>query len=254
MNSQMYNYVLARAKALDDKEVVGYITTAGGYNPRESFDEIYIPEKRKSVLVDPMTVEIYTGMRDATDPEKRIFEGDVVQLFSMNGTTIASNIRGFEEDDLCEICMPLIFTKNGASKRLYLHHQDGFDSPGETDGFYEVCSQWDALEYCIVGRVDDASFETGYFTPAKIEIDPVLEGDPLADPMKESRVWDVTVSADPRMDKVCKFFGSMKRRQHIIRRMFDHDYYLGLVRREPEFEKLVPKWKDEYERYYKIWQ
>lgn len=250
--NQMYNYVLARAKALNGKEVVGYLTV-NEYAPREHFYKLYNPEIRRTVLVDPMTVEIFTGMRDAIAPEKRIFEGDVVQLFTMNGTTIDVGAPSFEYDYLGEICMPLVIGKEGASKRLYLHTQRGVEEGGVSDGFDEIASQFDCLEYNIVGRVDDEWFDTG--ANSMLDVREISKDEPeMVSLTKGLRVWNAYTSTELAASKACKFLGSFSRRKHIIRRMFQNDYFLTLVRRHPEFEKLVPKWKDEYERYYKIWQ
>jgi len=254
--SQIYNFALARAKALDGQQVVGYAHIMD-FTGREHFYSLFVPQLQKEVYVDPMTVEFFTGMRDAIQPERRIFEGDVLLFFSMNGTAINAGANDFFMDHVCEICMPLQLSKVGASKRLYLHDTVATPEASQTDGFYEIGDQFDMLEWNVIGHVDDKDFDTGIGRRFKIRVLKGMGHETATDnsPGRGSRVWGVANSDDPRDKKVCKFFGTMKRRQHIIRRLFERDFYKNhILRYHPEFEALVPKWKDEYKRYYRAYQ
>lgn len=253
--SQMYNFALARAKALDGKQVVGYAHIMD-FTPRESFYYLFVPQLNKNVFVDPMTVEFFTGLRDAVEPTRRIFEGDVLQFFSMNGTTLNAGATDYCQDHICEICMPLQLSKTGASKRLYMHSTEGTPDASTVDGFYEMGDQFDMLEWCVIGNADDTEFDTGATEMLEIQKSKGVYKDSHADNCcRGSRVWDVTNTFDSRNKDVCQFFGTMKRRQHIIRRLFERDFYkTNILKYHPEFEALVPKWKDEYKRYWLAYQ
>lgn len=259
LENRSFDYVLARAKAIvTGDEMVGYIHIAGD-DGRHSFTYITLPHTNEVVYVDPVSVEIYTGMRCAVTGE-RIFEGDIIRLYTMNGVTLNYYAWADYEDYLCEICMPLSFTKWGAQKRLYLNRVEGVKGSVTPDPFYYLAGQWDALEWEIVGRADDIRFGSaadngmGGEKPSAIQFFDDREQTQAFNIFnKGCNIWMVNYGIDWKERET---FGTFNRRKHIIRRLEENcigifkDYkprYEGV--RAAEFKRIVSKWERDCRKY-----
>lgn len=254
-----YRYILARGKDIATNEEVTGLVHFDEYSPRESLTTL-LTKDNELVTVDPVSVEIYTGLRCAVTGE-RIFEGDLVQLYSPIDATIVDEPCDPAFDFYGEICMPLNMVKGGARKRLYLYSSvDTPDAPS-TEGFYQVASQWDAMEWVVVGRTsieNETPFEEGEkLADTILEQHNVLLNTDLEETMattfgcKAGEVWHVSYG---REWSDLPLFGTCKRRTHILRRLkeffdgkkgvtFGKDLY------DSKFDHLRMKWLADYQKY-----
>lgn len=245
--SKHHYHLQARALDLNGNLVFGLVPVYYA-DVRADFCRIFDLENCEEVLVDPMTVEFYTGMRDAVTNEK-IYEGDVVVYHHPLDIPMNCNGKDKPKKPLCEICLPIDLRDHNDKKSLYCHDVKGLGGVLFTDGFYEISNNWDSLDWEIVGNVKHKCFSNNdndeplmlRYALKKRDVSEAW----LAGIGKAFRVNKCTIT-DPR---ATPFFGSSKRRYNIITQLFEHGRNESLIRRYPQFESLRYKWESDYVMY-----
>lgn len=257
--------LIARAKAIDDnREVVGYVRVPE-FAPREEITRILEIKTGESIPVDPLTVEMFTGLRDALSG-KRIFEGDVIQYYHEFDCEFDGYDEPEGEEPLCEVCLPLVLPKAGVRKQLYEHTPALADGTYYSDpsGWGDVSHLWDAMEWVLVGRVDDETFETRYENTVSVMRGELEDGEGedkfvpddfmatfAVDKNGSTSVYHVACGDGERCRAVVPFFGTQKRRRHLLKHIFDSPNYF---RRHPELACKREEWQKLYEAYVAAWE
>lgn len=257
--------LIARAKAIvDNREVVGYVRIPE-FAPREEITRILDIQTGQSVPIDPLTVEMFTGLRDARNG-RRIFEGDVIQYYHVFDGQFAGHEEPEGEEPLCEVCMPLVLPKAGVRKQLYQHTTALPDGTCYCDptSFADVSHLWDAMDWIILGRVDEPTVISRYDEPVCVMRGELTDGmgndkfvpdDFMAtfasDKAGNTPVFDVTCGDGERCRRVVPFFGTLKRRRYLLKHIFSNPDYF---RKHPELECKRKEWQLLYDDYVAAWE
>lgn len=233
----------ARAKDLDGKEVSGFAEIYN-YMDRKYIYRLYTEDLYDCILVDPATVEFYTGINDVLTGEK-IFEGDVIRL-KETGMLVNAFAKSQEEDAICEICMPHD-PVDSVRPQLYIYNVEGVSDLKLSEDFDAKTSEFLSLDWVKVGRVDDDSF--GLPTDEqkrRLDVNPNIKGGMFAEiKSTETQILVVRNSSHKLLAKI-RFLGSHLRRAAITETLMNNCFYLFLFDLHPELRKLEDKWTEDF--------
>jgi len=246
--SHLVKILWARAKDLDGKEVFGWAKFYN-YMDRKYIYRLYSKKNNKeSILVDPLSVEFYTGIDDVMTGEQ-IFEGDVIRL-QEDDMMVNACSKSQEEDALCEICLSYDLV-NHNKPFLFVHNVEGVNDLRLSNKFKSVTAKFDKLRWVKVGRVNDEQFGLPYEEHKKrLKRDPSLSSGSLVDlDDPNEMVFPVHNSALKGLEKV-RFFGSYARRTGIAESMIFHGFFFFLLDIHPEMIKLKEVWGNAFWDYW----
>lgn len=245
--SKHHYHLQARALDLNGNLVFGLVPVYCD-SVRAELCKMYDLENSEEVLVDPMTVEFYTGLKDAVTNEK-IYEGDVIVYHHPLGIPMNCSHKGKVKNPLCEICLPFRVNDQEEKKTLYCHNVKGLDRVFFTDGFNEISNNWDCLDWEIVGNVKHKCFsinddsETLMLKYALKKRDVSVAW--LAGRGNTFAIQQCSIKCEGETP----YFGSSKRRYNIVKQLFEHERNESLIKRYPGLERLRNKWESDYVMY-----